>query len=112
GCYERWLAGEGEAWLDGALRTGRFLVATQESDGSWLNRRSLRHSFPLKAPWRRGMAHGEAASLLVWLSRETMDDQFADAARSGLGPLSRPRDEGGVGAVLAGAPWPEEYPTD
>ena len=43
---------------------------------------------------------------------ETGEPQFADAAQVGLKPLWRPREEGGVGAFLDGAPWPEEYPSD
>jgi hypothetical protein len=112
GCYERWLAGDGEPWLDTALRVGQFLVETQERDGSWLNQAPMRHSFLLKAPWRCGMAQGEAASLLVRLYRETADEAFAEAARSGLQPLFRSREQGGVCALLDGSPWPEEFPTN
>ena len=65
GCYERYLAGEGERWFANTLRIGRYLVERQEPDGSWLNRYALRHTFPLKAPWRSAMAQGEAASLLA-----------------------------------------------
>jgi heparosan-N-sulfate-glucuronate 5-epimerase len=111
GCYERWLAGDGETWLDAALRVGRYLLERQESDGSWLNPLPLGHTFPLPAPWRCGMAQGEAASVLVRLYLETQQEEFADAALRALAPLSRPTEEGGVRASLDGAPWPEEYPT-
>jgi hypothetical protein len=111
GCYERWLAQEGDAWLEAALRVGRYLVERQEPDGSWLNPLPLGHTFPLGAPWRCGMAQGEAASLLVRLHLETENEEFADAARRALSPLLRPTEDGGVCASLAGAPWPEEYPT-
>jgi hypothetical protein len=111
GCYERWLAQDGEAWLEAALRVGRHLIERQQPDGSWLNPLPLGHTFPLGAPWRCGMAQGEAASLLVRLHLQTGDEQLADAARRALGPLSRPTQDGGVCASLAGAPWPEEYPT-
>jgi hypothetical protein len=57
------------------------------------------------------MAQGEAASLLARLYLETGEEDFSDAARRALGPLSRPTEDGGVCALLAGAPWPEEYPT-
>jgi hypothetical protein len=110
-CYERWLAGEGETWLAAASRVGRYLVRHQHDDGSWLNPLSLGHTFPFTAPWRCGMAQGEAASLLVRLYLETHEQEFADAARRALDPLSRPTDQGGVCAWLDGAPWPEEYPT-
>ncbi len=112
GCHERWILGEGEEWLQAALAAGRFLVESQERDGSWLNQRSFEHTFPLRAPWRCGMAQGEAASLLVRLYLEAGEERFADAARLGLEPLDRPREEGGVGAWLDGSVWPEEYPTD
>ncbi len=111
GCYERFLAGEGEDWLQAASAGGRHLVDKQEADGSWLNTFSVPHTFSLKAPWRCGMAQGEAASLLVRLALTTGDEQFADAARAALAPLSRSSSEGGVSAFLDGAPWPEEFPT-
>ncbi|MBV9466275.1 MAG: hypothetical protein JO206_02860 [Solirubrobacterales bacterium] len=111
GCYERWLADEGEAWLQAALDVGQFLVASQEPDGSWLMRQPFRHTMPLKAPWRCGMAQGEGASLLVRLYLESGQETFAETARRALAPLSRPSEQGGTCARLDGAPWPEEYPT-
>src|ERR1019366_5938841 len=111
GCYERWIAGEGEIWLDSAHAVGRFLLQTQEPDGSWLNMRSFGHTFPLQAPWRCGMAQGEAASLLVRLYLQGHEQTFADAARLALAPLERPREQAGTCAWLQGARWPEEYPT-
>lgn len=112
GCYERWLGGEGEIWLEAAVRVGRLLATNQQADGSWSNTVPLRHTFPLKTPWRCGMAQGEAASLLVRLHLETDQEEFAEAALRALAPLSRPTEKGGVCASLDGAPWPEEYPTD
>jgi heparosan-N-sulfate-glucuronate 5-epimerase len=111
GCYERFLAGDGEVWLETALAAGRHLVAKQETDGSWLNSFSVPHTFSLKAPWRCGMAQGEAASLLVRLSLTTGEEVFAQTARAALAPLSRSSANGGVSASLEGAPWPEEFPT-
>lgn len=111
GCYERYLAGDGEQWLAAATRVGRYLVEHQEPDGSWLNMLSFRHTFLLKAPWCCGMAQGESASLLVRLYLETREEVFADAACNALRPLFRLREDGGVCALLDGAPWPEEYPT-
>jgi heparosan-N-sulfate-glucuronate 5-epimerase len=112
GCYERFLAGEGEEWFAAAVQVGRYLTQHQEPDGSWLNRLSFTHTFPLTAPWRCGMAQGEAASLLVRLHLETGKPEFAEAARNGLAPLWRSREQEGVCAWLSEAPWPEEYPTD
>jgi heparosan-N-sulfate-glucuronate 5-epimerase len=112
GCFERFLAGEGEIWLQTALAVGRFLIASQEPDGSWLNRRPFRHTFLMPPRWRCGMAQGEAASLLVRLYLEVGDPALAESAHQALKPLFRPPAEGGVCARLDGAPWPEEYPTN
>jgi heparosan-N-sulfate-glucuronate 5-epimerase len=111
GCYERFLGGEEEVWLQTALAAGRHLVAKQEPDGSWLNNLSVPHTFSLGAPWRCGMAQGEAASLLVRLFLTTGEEVFARAARAALAPLSRSSANGGVSASLEGAAWPEEFPT-
>src|SRR5579875_2471605 len=112
GCYERYLAGEGDEWLEGALRVGRYLVAAPHTDGGWSNLRDFTHTFPLRAPWRSAMAQGEAASLLVRLHQQTGEPGFAQAARDGLRPLFVSRRAGGLSASLGGHPWPEEYPTD
>lgn len=111
GCFERWLAGEGDEWLDAALAVGRFLVSRQDSNGCWINTQRFAHTFPLPDRWCCGMAQGEAASLLVRLFSQTQDPSFADAARAALFPLSRSVAEGGVSARLGGGWWPEEYPT-
>jgi heparosan-N-sulfate-glucuronate 5-epimerase len=112
GCFERWLAGEGETWLNTALMTGRYLLDNQESDGSWLHRTPFPHTFPMGVPWLCGMAQGEAASLLVRLHLETAEERFAHGARNAISPLSRSVGDGGVCRLLDGMPWPEEYPTD
>ena len=111
GCYERWLAGDGDEWLQAALDTGRYLLERQQDDGSWIQPRPFSHTFPLAAGWRCGMAQGQAASLLVRLFVQTGDDTFAAAARAALALLGRPVAEGGVAVEAAGGPWPEEYPT-
>jgi len=111
GAYERWLAGEGERWLAAACTVGRHLVAEQEPDGSWLHLDPFPHTFPLRSPWRCGLAQGEAASLLARLYGAVGEDAFADSAVRALQPLSRSREDGGVCAQLGGRPWPEEYPT-
>jgi heparosan-N-sulfate-glucuronate 5-epimerase len=112
GCYERWLSGDGEEWLQAAVDVARHLVAIQEDDGSWLHRIDYPHTFPLTAPWRSAMAQGEAASLLVRVHQETGEPQFASAAVAALSPMYKLRSHGGVAAPLEGDVWLEEYPTD
>jgi hypothetical protein len=116
GSYERYLAGEGDAWLDHALTVGRQLVRNQERggrhDGGWLHRRPFGHTFQVRPPWLSGMAQGEGSSLLVRLYGETGDEQLAEGARRALRPLSVPTTDGGVAAMLEGRRLPEEYPTD
>lgn len=111
GCYELWLAGEGQMWLDTAVQVGEHLVARQRSDGVWPHQVEFPHTQKVTAPWCSGLAQGEGASLLVRLHLETGDSRFADAARLGLAPLSVPQADGGVRGDLGGRPWPEEYPT-
>jgi len=112
GCYERWLAGDGDGWLDAALRTGRFLVERQEADGSWFHRERFAHTFPLPNRWCCAMAQGESASLLVRLFEQTGEQAFAEAAHAALRPLSLSVAQGGVGAPIGSDGWwPEEYPT-
>jgi heparosan-N-sulfate-glucuronate 5-epimerase len=111
GCYERWLAGNGEEWLAAALDAGRYLVTIQERDGSWLHHEPFPHTFPLPPPWASGITQGQGASLLVRLSAETGDADLAGAASLALEPLARPQADGGVCGELGRLPWPEEYPT-
>jgi heparosan-N-sulfate-glucuronate 5-epimerase len=111
GCFERWLAGNGEQWLEAALATGRHLVSIQESDGSWLQTKAFPHTFPLPAPWASAITQGEGASLLVRLHLQTGEPELAAAARLALLPLWIPQAEGGLCGELGGMPWPEEYPT-
>lgn len=116
GCYERYLAGEGDHWLDWALRIGRFLVERQERDGpvagAWRHPRPFPHTFRLPGGWISGMAQGEGASLLVRLYLESGDGSFAEAALRALPVMSRGVEAGGVGRLLRGGPLPEEYPTE
>jgi hypothetical protein len=111
GCHERWLAGDGQQWLDAAVMTGRFLVEIQEPDGSWLHHEAFPHTFPLPPPWASGITQGQGASLLVRLYAHTGEERMAEAAKLALAPLYRPQAEGGVRGDLGGRPWPEEYPT-
>lgn len=115
GSYERYLAGEGEEWLERALACGRYLLETQVESGAqrggWLHLRPFRHTFPLEPNWISAMAQGEAASLLTRLSRTTGEERFADAAVLALEPLRVPSAQGGAMALLDGRPFPEEYPT-
>jgi heparosan-N-sulfate-glucuronate 5-epimerase len=111
GCHERWLAGEGDQWLDAAVSVGGYLVSQQDSSGAWWHRRRLMHTYDLRPPWASGLAQGEGASLLVRLALQTGRSEFAAAARLALLPLYTPVAERGVGGNLDGSPWPEEYPT-
>ncbi len=112
GCYERWLGGEGEQWLQAAIVAGRHLVALQDPDGAFLHHEAFPHTFRLPPPWASGITQGQAASLFVRLHAETADDIFAGAAQRALAPMATPQSQGGVRGELGGLPWPEEYPTE
>ena len=116
GCFERYLSGDGDRWLAGALQLGRYLVQAQEHggryEGGWLHRFVFPHTYPLVGPWLSAMAQGQGASLLVRLYAETADESFADAAQRALRPLKVPVSAGGTVASLGGRPFLEEYPTD
>jgi len=115
GAHERYLAGEGEAWLDAALRVGDHLLGEQETDGpkrgGWIHRFRYPHSLPLPPGWLSAMAQGEAASLLTRLHEHRADDRFLEAAAAAMGPMRLAVSDGGVQASLGGSPFPEEYPT-
>jgi hypothetical protein len=115
GSYERYLNGEGEAYLAQAAQAGEYLIAEQETSGrragAWLEPRDYPHTFQMRGPWASAMAQGQCASLLVRLFLETGVERFALAARSALRPLEVPTQDGGVQALLDGRPFPEEYPT-
>jgi heparosan-N-sulfate-glucuronate 5-epimerase len=116
GCYERYLAGEGEAWRSTAAAAAAWLVGRQESsgraDGAWLHRYTYPHTFPLRPPWVSAMAQGEGASLLVRMYHETSDERFAEAAMRAIRPLSLTPRDGGAMARLDRGIFLEEYPTD
>jgi heparosan-N-sulfate-glucuronate 5-epimerase len=115
GCFERYLAGEGEVWLEAAIERAQELVERQVLEGpqagGFLHRQPLRHTFALDPPWISAMAQGEVASLLVRVFLQTREERYADAARRALLPLSVDTVTGGVRASLDGRSFPEEYPT-
>ena len=110
GCFERFLAGDGDAWLEAATGAGRHLLGIQREDGGWAHHFSM-HTYHLEPPWISAMAQGEAASLLVRLHIANGQDGFAEGALRALLPMDRSLEDGGVRSVLAGHPFLEEYPT-
>lgn len=116
GCYEHYLAGGGDAWLEGALSVARHLLEMQQRDGGaqrggWLHPEPYKHTFRPRPPWISSMAQGEGASLLVRMHTESGEGVFAEAARLALEPLSVAVEDGGVRGELDGNPFPQEYPT-
>jgi heparosan-N-sulfate-glucuronate 5-epimerase len=115
GAHERFLAGEADEWLAGAIAAGEQLLGDQHQggpqDGGWRQFSAMRHTFRIDPPWLSAIAQGEAASLFVRLHLQTGNERFAQAARRALAPMSVPVAEGGVLAEIEGAPFVEEYPT-
>jgi heparosan-N-sulfate-glucuronate 5-epimerase len=116
GAYERYLAGEGEAWREAAVEAARHLEQRQERDGpqagAWVHEYSLDHTYDVGERWVSAMAQGEAASLLVRAHAASGEDHFAEAARLAVRMLGIPLSAGGVRADLGGGFFLEEYPTD
>lgn len=116
GAHERFLAGEGEEWLELASVVGGILLDNQVRggvrDGAFEHHYDFPHTFALEAPWISAMAQGQIASLFVRLHARTAEERWADAARRALGPMSIPTPDGGASALLDGRPFPEEYPTE
>ncbi len=112
GCYERYLSGEGERWLEGARRGADHLVADQDRGGGWVHLFPMPHTFRLDPPWLSAMAQGQGASLLVRMHAETGEQRYAEAALRALSPFGVPVAAGGVRVELEGGPFFEEYPTD
>ena len=112
---ERYLDGDGDDWLAGAVCVARFLVEHQRRAGphagGWEHTVPFAHTFHVRPPWISAMAQGEGASLLVRTYLHTGEEVFAEAARSALRPMQRPVSQGGAHALLGGRPFPEEYPT-
>jgi heparosan-N-sulfate-glucuronate 5-epimerase len=115
GCYERYLGGEGDKWLEAMLATARHLadvqVAAGRQAGGYPHCTPFPHSYRLEPPWLSAMAQGQAASLLTRAHIETGEDRFAESALASLAPFGVPSREGGVLATLGGGPFLEEYPT-
>ena len=112
GCFERYVAGEGEQWLAPVVDAAKHLVESQDDDGGWPEPEDYPHTLRMRGPWLSGMAQGHCVSLLVRAHREDPSEAFAAAARAGLRPLTVPTAAGGVEARLDGGTFPEEYPTD
>jgi hypothetical protein len=111
GCYERFLSGEGDEWLEAARETADLLVRAQREDGSWVHTFDYPHTFALSPPWTSGMAQGEGASLLVRLHEQTGEERYTEAALRAVERLYVPTSDGGAAAELNGMLVPEEYPT-
>ena len=111
-CYEHYLSGDGERWLDAARWAADRLVEQQRSDGGWTHEYAFRHTYRIDPPWMSGMAQGQGASLLVRIHSETGEERLASAAAAALEPMRVPVARGGVAGAIDGDWLPEEYPTD
>jgi peptidoglycan/xylan/chitin deacetylase (PgdA/CDA1 family) len=116
GAYERYLDGQGEAWLEAARKAGEHLLKVQQAggprDGGWIHRVPMPHTFILEPPWLSAMVQGEGASLLTRLHLATGEDRFAEAALRALKTMDLPVAAGGTLAEFEGHPFLEEYPTE
>jgi heparosan-N-sulfate-glucuronate 5-epimerase len=114
--HERFIAGEGDAWLDGATRVGRVLLEEQETAGvragGWLHAKPCSHTYNTGAPWLSAMAQGQGASLFVRLAQAHGDEAFRSGALRALQPLDVPVAAGGTRSSLGDGWLPEEYPTE
>jgi len=115
GAFERYLHGEGEAWLQAARGAAQTLLEAQHSggprDGGWTHDNPLPHTYYLAPGWISAITQGEGASLLTRLHLETGEEHYAEAARRALSPMEVEVEAGGVLTHLEGAPFVEEYPT-
>lgn len=111
GAWEHYVAGDGEAWLRGALDCAEHLLSRQDPDGAWRHSAAYPHTFPLAPGWVSGMAQGQAASLLARLHGETGDDRYPGAIARAVEAMLRPSAAGGCAAELDGGFVIEEYPT-
>jgi peptidoglycan/xylan/chitin deacetylase (PgdA/CDA1 family) len=111
GCIERYHAGDGDVYLDTALRVAEHLLERQAPDGGWPHGLPMPHTYWLQPPWISAMAQGEAASLLVRLHAIAGDERFAEAAIRAMVTMNIPSEDGGARGELDGGYFPEEYPT-
>lgn len=115
GCWEHYLAGDGDRWLEAARWAADRLLEQQHRDGpsagGWTHEYSYRHTYRIAPPWMSGMAQGQCASLLVRIHDATGDERYAEAALAALGPMRKRVSEGGVAGEIEGGWVPEEYPT-
>lgn len=113
GCVERFLAGEGDVWLEGARNAAHSLAAEQVEDGGWVHDEPFPHTFELEPPWLSAMAQGEGASLLARVAELAGEPELLEPARRAIEPLLAEPSPGGLVAELPdGSPFPQEYPTE
>lgn len=116
GALERFLNGDGDAYLNAAHGVAEYLLDLQHRegphDGGWRQLNPMDHTYRIDPPWLSGITQGEGASFFARLHRRTGDERYADAARRALRPMGVPVAEGGLLADLDGAPFVEEYPSD
>jgi len=116
GCYDRYLAGEGDEWLDTALGIAEHMLDRQVPDGAheggWIHQWPMTHTYKLDPPWMSAMAQGEGASLLLRVHAATGEDRFAEAALKALRLLSVSTGAGGLRIPLGSGFFLEEYPTE
>ena len=116
GCYERYVAGAGDAWLAGALAAADHMVSGQQRggphEGGWIHRWAMPHTYSIEPPWVSAMAQGEGASLLLRAHAATGEERYAEAAIRALRPMAADLAEGGVRSPLGDGFFLEEYPTD
>jgi peptidoglycan/xylan/chitin deacetylase (PgdA/CDA1 family) len=116
GALERYLHGDGDAYLEAAHQAAEYLLENQHREGSqeggWRQLMWMPHTFRIAPPWISGITQGEGASFLARLHTHGGDDRYAEAALRALEPMTVPVAEGGVLASLEGSPIVEEYPTE
>lgn len=112
GCLERYHHGEGEEWLETAIKVAGHLLSGQDSDGAWPHGMRMPHTYYLLPPWISAMAQGEGASVLIRLHAITGDERYREAAIKAMLPMDVPTSSGGARAQLGGGYFPEEYPTE
>jgi heparosan-N-sulfate-glucuronate 5-epimerase len=116
GAYERFLDGDGEAWLGAAKEAADYLLEHQHRSGKqaggWRHLFPMPHTYRIDPPWLSSITQGEGASLLTRIFLETGEERYAEGARLALKPMLVPVSEGGMLTEIDGMPFVEEYPTD